>query len=66
MILQKPTCVWDIRGTHDSSDLLHILQVRRKSTVAAKYLFIDQRSNGQTIEAIGECLPQLDRKSSLA
>lgn len=46
------TCIWDIRGSHDSSNLFHVLQIRAESTVAAENLLIDQGCDWQAIETI--------------
>lgn len=37
---------------------MYYLEIRTESSVATKYFFIDDSSNGQTIETIRESLPQ--------
>lgn len=39
---------------------------RRETSVAAKDLVLHNGSYGQTVETVGECLPQLDTVPSLA
>ena len=51
---------------HDSPDLFHGLQVGAEAAVAAEDLFVHDGGNGQTVEAVGERLPQLDVESPLA
>ncbi len=42
------------------ANLFHILQIRRQTTMTAKYLLVDQRGDWKAIEAIGKRLPQFD------
>ncbi len=58
--------VGHVRGPHDASDLLHGLQVGREAAVAAKDLLVDDGRHGQAVEAVGECLPELDVVATLA
>jgi hypothetical protein len=55
-----------IGRSHDSPDLLHGVQVRAQASVHGEDLLIDDGSDGQAVEAVGESLPQLDVVSSLA
>jgi hypothetical protein len=55
-----------ICGPHHPTDLLHGVQIRAQAAMHGKDLFIDDGSNGQTVEAIRECLPQLDVVPPLA
>jgi hypothetical protein len=55
-----------IRRSHDPPDLLHGVEVRAETAVHGENLLIDNGSDGQAVEAVGECLPQLDIVSSLA
>ena len=55
-----------IGGPHDTSDLLHRVQVRAQTSVHCEDLLIDDRSNWQAVEAVSECLPKLDVVPSLA
>ena len=52
--------------SHDSPDLLHGVQVRAQAAVHGEDLLVDDGSDGQAVEAVGESLPKLDVVSSLA
>ena len=60
------TCVRDISGSHYSPDLLHALKIWRKSAMTAENLLINDSCYWQAIEAVRECLPQLDIVSAFA
>ena len=60
------TCVRDVCGPHDPSDLLHALEVGAETAVAAENLLIHNGGDGQAVEAVRERLPQLDVVTSLA
>ena len=55
-----------IRRSHHTTDLFHGIQIRAKSPMHGEYFLVDDCCNRQAIEAIGECLPQLDVISPLA
>ena len=55
-----------IGGAHDTSDLLHRVEVGTQTTVHGEDLLVNDGGNGQAVEAVGKCLPQLDVVSSLA
>lgn len=55
-----------ISGTHDTTDLLHRVEIGTQATVHGEDLLINDGRNGQTVEAVGESLPQLDVVSTLA
>jgi hypothetical protein len=55
-----------ISGAHHPANLLHGVQVRRQSSVHGEDLLIDDSGDGETVETVGESLPQLDVVSSLA
>lgn len=55
-----------ISRTHDTADLFHRVQVGTETTVHGEDLLIDNGRNGQAVEAIGECLPELDVVPPLA
>jgi len=55
-----------ISGSHDSPDLLHGVEIGAQTTVHGEDLLINDGSNGQAVEAVCECLPQLDVVSPLA
>ena len=58
--------VGHIRGAHDAADLLHRLQVRAETAVAADDLLVDDGRYGQAVEAVGERLPELNVVAALA
>ncbi len=62
----EQTLVGHVCGSHDAADLLHGLQVGREATVAAEDLLVDDGRHGQTVEAVGEGLPELDVVAALA
>lgn len=64
-IAQK-TRVWDVGGTHDALDLLHVLQLGTESPVHAEDLLVNDSGNRQAVEGVSECFPELDVVSSLA
>jgi len=49
-----------ISWSHDPTDLLHRIQIRTETTVHGENLLIYDCGNGQAVEAVGECFPQLD------
>jgi len=49
-----------VRWPHDSSNLLHILKIRRETAMTAEDLVVNNGGNGQTVETIGESLPGAD------
>jgi len=51
---------------HDASDLLHGVEIGAQATVHGEDLLINDGGNGQAVEAVGKCLPQLDVVASLA
>lgn len=55
-----------ICGTHDAADLFHRVEIRAQTSMHGEDLLVNDGSNWQAIEAIGEGLPQLDVVSSLA
>lgn len=64
--ITKQTSIRDIRRTHDRSNLVKRVQVRRKSTMHTKDLLINNSSNRQAIKAISKDPPELNRESPLA
>ena len=60
------TCVRDVCRSHDPPDLLHALQVWTQSPVTTEDLLVNNRGDGETVETVGECLPQLDIVPSFA
>lgn len=55
-----------ISRTHNAADLLHRVEIRAQTTVHGENLLVNDGSNGQAVEAVGESLPQLNVVSSLA
>ena len=55
-----------VSGAHDTSDLLHGVEVGAQATVHGEDLLVNDGGNGQAVEAVGKCLPQLDVVASLA
>lgn len=64
--ITQQALVRHVRGPHNTSNLLHGLQVWRQASVAAEDLLIYNGCDGQAVEAVGESLPQFDVVSSLA
>lgn len=58
--------VGDVGGSHNALDLLERAELRAQTSVHAQDLLIDDGSDGQAIEAVGEGLPQLDVVAALA
>ena len=46
-----------IGGTHDTSDLLHGVEIGAQATVHGEDLLVNDGGNGQAVEAVGERLP---------
>ena len=55
-----------IGRTHDSSDLLHRIEIRAQTTVHGKNLLVDDSGDGKAVEAVGKGLPQFDIVATLA
>ena len=55
-----------ISRAHDAADLLHGVEIRAQATVHGEDLLIDDRGDGQAVEAISEGLPKLDIVPPLA
>ena len=55
-----------VGGAHDTPDLLHGVEVGAQATVHGEDLLVNDGGNGQAVEAVGKCLPQLDVVASLA
>lgn len=55
-----------ISRTHDATDLFHRVQIGAETTVHGEDLLVDDRRDGQAVEAISECLPQLNVVPPLA
>lgn len=55
-----------ISRTHNPTDLFHRVQVGAQTAVHSEDLLIDNGGNRQAVEAIGECLPELDVVPPLA
>jgi hypothetical protein len=55
-----------ICGTHDAANLLHGVEVGAETTVHGEDLLINDGSDGQAVEAVGEGLPELDVVTTFA
>lgn len=55
-----------ISRAHDTADLLHRVQIGAQTAVHGEDLLVNDGGNGQAVEAVGECLPQLDVVATLA
>lgn len=55
-----------ISGPHDTSNLLHRVQIGAQTTVHGEDLLVDDSGDRKAIEAVGECLPQLNVVAALA
>jgi hypothetical protein len=55
-----------ISGAHDTAYLLHGVEIRAQTAMHSEDLLVDDRSDGQAVEAIGERLPQFDVVPALA
>lgn len=62
----QQTDVGNIRWSHDSSDLLHGVQVGRQTAVHCEDFLVNDGCNGQAVEAVCERLPQFDVVPSFA
>jgi hypothetical protein len=56
----------NVSWAHNSAYLLHGVQIGTQASVHGEDLLVDNGGDGQTVEAVGEGLPQLDIVSSLA
>jgi hypothetical protein len=55
-----------IGRTHDAPDLLHRVQIGTETTMHGENLLVDNCRDGQAVEAISECLPELNVVPPLA
>jgi len=62
----EKTAVGDVRWSHNAADLLHGVEIGAQTTVHSEDLLVDDRSDRKAVEAVGECLPQLDVVAPLA
>lgn len=62
----EQTTVGNVRGTHDSADLLHGVEIRAQTTVHGEDFLVDDGCNRQAVEAVRKRLPQLNVVTSLA
>ena len=58
--ITKKTVVRNLSRPLNLPNLLQILQLRRQPPVHTQDLVVDEGGNGQTVEAVGEYLPQPD------
>jgi len=64
--IAEQTAIRNISWPHDATNLLHGVEVRAQSSVHREDLLVDDGSDWQAVEAVGESLPQLDIVSALA
>lgn len=62
----QQTGIGNIGRSHDPPDLFHALEVGTQTTVHGENLLVDDSSDREAVEAVGERLPQLDVIPSLA
>ena len=56
----------DLQGPLDALQLLQAREVRAKTSVHADDLVVDERDQGEALEAVGEDPPKLDAVAALA
>lgn len=64
--IAQQTGIGDIGWARNTSDLVHVVQFGRETTMHAENLFIDNGRNRKCVEHIGERFPQFNVVSSLA
>mmetsp|Transcript_9142 Transcript_9142/g.19171 ORF Transcript_9142/g.19171 Transcript_9142/m.19171 type:complete len:375 (+) Transcript_9142:761-1885(+) len=64
-VAQEPR-VGHVRGTNDPLDLIERRELRAEPAVRAKDLLVDDGRAGEAVEAVRECLPELDPEAALA
>lgn len=62
--IAQQTLIRYVCRSHDATNLLHRLQIGRQSTVAAEDLLVDDSSDREAVETIGEGFPEFDVVSS--
>ena len=55
-----------VSWAHNAADLLHGVEIWREAAVHGENLLVNDSSNWQAVEAVGEGLPQLDVVAALA
>lgn len=58
--------VGDIDGALNPTNLVHVLKLRRQPPVRAEDLVVDNSSDREAVEAVGEELPEADTEAALA
>jgi len=64
--ITEKASIRNISWSHNSFDLVETAELWWKSTVHAQDFFVNESSNRETVEAVGEGFPQFDIVSSLA
>jgi len=64
--IAEEALVGHIGWSHDAADLLHGLQVRRQTTMAAEDFLVDNCGDWETVETVGKCFPQFNVVASFA
>lgn len=58
--------VGDIDGALNPTNLVHVLKLRRQPPVRAEDLVVDNSSDREAVEAVGEELPEADTEAAFA
>jgi len=66
LAIRDEGCKTYIGWTHDTANLLHRVQIRAQAAMHGEDLLIDDGSNGQAVEAVRKCFPQLNVVAALA
>ncbi len=62
----EDTRVGNVSGTGETTHLVHGVVLRGETTVDAEDLLVNNGSNGEAVETVSECLPELDVVATLA
>jgi hypothetical protein len=55
-----------VSRAHNTTNLLHGVEIRAQTAVHGEDLLVDDSSDGQAVEAVRKCLPKLDVVAALA
>merc|ERR1712187_160523 len=58
--IANQTCVWHVCWADKPTNLIHVINLWRKSTMHADDLLIDEAANRHAIEHVAELFPELD------
>ena len=62
----EESIIWDVRGSCNLSDVIHVLQTRRQTAMHTEDLACHDGSYGQAIEGVNKRLPDFDIASPFA